>query len=100
MSLILNTRVNTIDGMSVETAYGRVAATDSFKGDAIQASLDWYVDEAAFLAGKNAIYLEAEPTTSYFPYNRDLESKDILDLAHENFVAIYADNGLSVTKVL
>ncbi len=100
MSLILNTRAKTINGISVDTAYGRVAATDSFKGDAIQASLDWYASEEDFLAGRDAIYLEAEPTTSYFPYNRDQESKDILDLAHENFVAIYADNGLSVTKVL
>ena len=100
MSLILNTRVKTIDGMSVDTAYGRVAATDSFKGDAIQATLDWYVDEAAFLAGRNAIYLEAEPTQAFFPYNRDVESKDILDLAHDQFVDVYATNGLSVTKVL
>ncbi len=100
MSLILNTRAKTINGISVDTAYGRVAATDSFKGDAIQASLDWCATEADFLAGAAAIYLEELPTTSYFPYNRDLESKDILDLAHENFVAIYNDRGFSVTKQL
>lgn len=100
MSLILNTRATTINGIPVATAYGRVAATDSFKGDAIQGTLDWFVDEAAFLAGNTAIYLEELPTTTYFPYNRDVESKDILDLAHENFVAIYADSGFAVTKVL
>lgn len=100
MSLTLNTRAKTINGISVDTAYGRVAATDSFKGDAIQGSLDWYASEADFLAGRDAIYLEAEPTDVYFPYNRDVESKDILDLAHDKFVEVYAANGLSVSKTL
>jgi|11_taG_2_1085331.scaffolds.fasta_scaffold17390_2 hypothetical protein len=100
MSLTLNTRAKTINGISVDTAYGRVAATDSFKGDAIQGALDWYATEADFLAGATPIYLEELPTTSYFPYDRDVESKDILDLAHENFVAIYGDKGFSVTKQL
>ena len=100
MSLTLNTRAKTINGIPVDTAYGRVAATDSFKGDAIQGSLDWFIDEAAFLAGNDPIYLEGVPTTSFFAYDRDVESKDILDLAHENFVAVYADNSYSVTKVL
>lgn len=100
MSLTLNTRAKTINGISVDTAYGRVAATDSFKGDAIQASLDWYATEADFLAGATAIYLEEIATTVYFPYNRDVESKDILDLAHDKFVEVYAAKGLAVTKTL
>ena len=99
MSLTITTRIATNQGISVENAYGRVAVQDSFAGEELQSSLNLYASEDAFLQGAQILSTRLI-TTSRVPYDRATMSTDILDLAHDQLIAVLADQNIDATKNL
>lgn len=99
MALEITSTITTVEGIQLEGAYGRVAVVDAFKGDAIEEYANFYVNEAAFLAGVQPLNV-AFTTKLTSPYDRTMESTDILDLAHDHLIAAMAAEGVIVVKNL
>ena len=99
MALIFNTTLTTDTGMQVSDAYGRVSVGEGYTGTVLQAYVDIFVSEAAFLAEARPIKTSVRPNTDG-PYNRDINGTDLLNLAHDMLVTSLADQGVTVTKVL
>ena len=99
MSLNISTRIATSQGISVENAYGRVGVQDSFSGDNLSAIVNLYASEDAFLQGAQQLSTQLV-TSNRKPYDRNVESVDILDLAHDQIIALLADQGVVATKDL
>jgi len=99
MSLNISTRISTSQGISVENAYGRVGVQDSFAGETLQANVNLYASEDAFLQGAQQLSTQYI-TSNQAPYDRTVESVDILDLAHDQIIALLAQQGVTATKNL
>tara|TARA_R110000772_G_scaffold245957_2_gene359570 strand:- start:3168 stop:3470 length:303 start_codon:yes stop_codon:yes gene_type:complete len=99
MALTITTPFITADGFEVANAYGRVAVVDAFTGTMLEEYASIYVTEAAYLAGANALQV-AFTTKLTSEYDRNLESTDILDLAHDHLITAMAAEGITATKNL
>tara|TARA_R110001632_G_scaffold188536_2_gene309029 strand:- start:9 stop:311 length:303 start_codon:yes stop_codon:yes gene_type:complete len=99
MALIFNTPIELPTGLTVADAYGRVAAVDQMAGTQVDAIVDIYVSEAAYLAGKEALTVSFNRTAG-IPYNRDVDGTDILNIGHQALMTVLATEGYTTTKVL
>ena len=99
MSLNITTQLETLDGFSLPSSYGRVAVGDDVAGTNLQSVLVIYKDEAAFEAGANGININLK-LSDQSPYNRDVDGTDILNIAHDRLIALLADQGVTAVKVL
>ena len=99
MALTFNTTLTTDTGLQVADAYGRVSVADSLAGTTVQAYVDIFVSEDAYLAGARPIKTALQVGTDT-PYNRDVDGTDILDIAHDTLVAFLAKQGVSAVKSL
>lgn len=100
MSLLINTPIITIEGIEITNAYGRVAVVDSFDGTNLQSQVNFYTTEAAFLAGSDALRTSGINQFSNKAYTRTPERVDILNIAHDDLIAVLASQSISATKQL
>ena len=99
MALIFNTPIELSTGITVADAYGRVAAVDQIAGTQVDAIVDIYISEAAYLAGKEALTVDFNRTAAT-PYNRDVDGTDILMIGHDALQTVLATMGYTTTKLL
>ena len=99
MSLTITSPVRTLEGIFIASAYGRVAVVDQFLGETLQAQVELYASEEAFLEGANALHI-AIASISVLPYNRAGMGSDILNIGHDNLIGLLAEQGISATKNL
>ena len=99
MALQFNTSIELPTGIAVANAYGRVAAVDQSAGTQVDAIVDIYISEAAYIAGKEAITVSFNRTAAT-PYNRDVDGTDILNIGHEALMTVLATEGYTTTKLL
>jgi hypothetical protein len=99
MSLTITSQIKTLEGITLEGAYGRVAVVDQFAGIRLQAQVDLYVSEEAFLEGANALHVAID-SISVQPYDRTGMGSDILNIGHDNLIGLLASQGISATKNL
>jgi len=99
MALIFNTMITLPSGLGVSNAYGRVAAVDQTTGTQVDAVVDIYASEDAFLNGLEPIQVGFNRTASA-PYDRATDGTDILNIGHDALVASLTAQGFSVTKSL
>lgn len=100
MSLKVEQRLITAEGLTVENAYGRVAVLDAQHGTHLQATVEFYASEEAFLAGAKYIEFNGLNKMSIEEYNRDVDGSDILNIAHDRLIALLASQGVIATKQL
>ncbi len=99
MALTITSTITTTEGFEVTNAYGRVAVVDAFVGSSLEEYANIYVTEAAFLAGAQPLNV-AFTTKLTSPYDRTMESTDILDLAHDHLITAMAADGVTAVKNL
>ena len=99
MALQFTTNIELESGIVVENAYGRVSAVDQASGTAIDAIVDVYVNEQAFVDGKQSISVRFNRTARR-PYDRATDGTDVLDLAHDALITVLATQGITATKQL
>ena len=99
MSLTITSQIKTLEGITLEGAYGRVAVVDQFTGTTLQSQVDLYASESAFLEGANALHV-AIASISVEPYDRTAMGSDILSIGHDNLILLLASQGISATKNL
>ena len=99
MALIFNTPIELPTGITVADAYGRVAAVDQSAGIQVDAIVDIYISEAAYIAGKQPLTVSFN-RTAMTPYNRDVDGTDILMIGHDALQTVLATEGYNTTKLL
>jgi hypothetical protein len=100
MSLQINTPLTTQQGIELATSYGRVAVVNNVKGDKLQAGVEIFASEAAFLAGAKPCYVFELVLGAEMPYDYSTYSKDILDLGHDLMISTLAKQGITAVKNL
>ena len=100
MALEFTTPIITVQGFSVENAYGRVSVVDNPTGTQLQSAVELYVSEALYLGGALPLHTQGLDLISLAPYNRDADGVDILDLGHDNLIQQLADQGVVAVKLL
>ena len=100
MSLQITTRIQTVEGIIIENAYGRVAVVDNFDGTNLQAQVNIYASEDSFLNGSEPLRLDGINVFSNAPYQRTPQTVDILDIAHNDLLAVLSSQGIEATKNL
>lgn len=96
MALNFTTQIELADGLTVDNAYGRVSAVDQASGTHIDAIVDIYISEDAFIANKQPINVGFNRTARK-PYNRDADGTDILLIGHDALVTVLATQGITAT---
>lgn len=99
MALIFNTPIELPTGITVADAYGRVAAIDEAAGVQVDAIVNIYISEAAYLAGKEPMQVSFNRAAST-PYNRDVDGTDILMIGHNALQTVLATEGYTTAIVL
>ena len=99
MALTFTTPIELASGISVENAYGRVAAVDQSTGTRIDALVDIFTSEQAFLDGKESLQVSFNRTAS-MEYNRETMGVDVLSLGHDALVYTLGQQGIVATKNL
>ena len=99
MALIFQTPIVTVEGFQVANAYGRVAVVDPFAGTSLVEQVNIYATEAAFEAGYAPLNTQLQ-TSQEKAYDRTTGSTDILDIAHDDLIALLASQGVEATKSL
>ena len=97
MSLNITSPLTTDTGIELATSYGRVSVADSYAGNKLQGYVDIFASEAAYNAGARPIKLNEFIQGGDRPYDRNIESTDILLLAHDLLVSILADQSVTAT---
>lgn len=100
MALTITSTITTPEGFEVTNAYGRIAVLDEIDGTRLISALRIYMNEQAFLDGKAPMGNLSFTTDATFAYDRATDGNDILDLAHDGFIATLASEGISATKNL
>lgn len=100
MALIIETVLELNNGFSISNPYGRISATDNANGNSIDATMLVYLDKNAFESGKKYILPTGLPEYINIPYNRLVDGVDILNIAHDAFIAKLAEQGIIATKDL
>lgn len=100
MALNIQTTIETRDGFEVEGAYGRVSVLNPMQGTDVQARVDIFASSQAFDNKNYPIELLNFQNQVVFPYDYAVDTKDILDLAHDKLIALLAQQGIVATKNL
>jgi len=100
MSLQLTTTIITVEGIEIPSAFGRVAVVDNFDGTSLQAQVNLYATEAAFEGGADPLRTDGINVFSNTAYTRTPERVDILNIAHDDLIAVLLAQGISSTKML
>lgn len=100
MSLTITSRIQSQEGFELTNAYGRVAVVDQYQGNVLQSQVEFFIDEQAFLDGKAVVTVDGLNQISAAPYDRAVDGTDILDLAHDNLIALLAQQNIVATKNL
>lgn len=96
MALNFTTQLELASGITVDNAYGRVAAVDQTAGTSVEAIVDIYISEAAYLAGKEPLQVSFD-RTARTSYNRDVDGTDILLIGHYALTTVLATEGITAT---
>lgn len=100
MSLTIKTPITTQQGIELATSYGRVAVVNNVKGDRLDAAVEIFASEAAFLNNARPVHVDELVLGANLPYDYASDSKDILDLGHEMLIASLAVQGITAEKNL
>ena len=100
MALQIQTTLKTPQGIEVENAYGRVAVQNGFTGDNLQAAVNIYISEAAFLAGDQPIQVYDLNLGVTAPYVYEPDTQNILDIAHDLLITSLGEQEIVATKSL
>jgi hypothetical protein len=100
MSLNIQTPITTQQGIELATSYGRVAVVNNVQGNKLQAGVELFPSEAAFLAGAKPSYVFDLVLGGEMPYDYATDSKDILDLGHDLMIQVLAQQNIVATKNL
>jgi hypothetical protein len=96
MALNFTTNIELENGIVVENAYGRVSAVDQAAGTHVDAVVDIFINEQAFLNNKASLNVNFN-RTARAPYNRDTDGTDILLIGHNALVTVLATQGITAT---
>lgn len=99
MALQFTTNIELETGLVITNGYGRVSAVDQADGKHIDAVVDIYVSEQAWMDGKQSISVRFNRTARR-PYDRGTDGTDILDLAHDALITVLSTQGITATKEL
>lgn len=99
MALQFTTNIELETGIVVENAYGRVSAVDQASGTMLDAIVDIFINEQAFIDGKQSLSVRFNRTARR-PYDRATDGVDVLDLAHDALITVLATQGITATKQL
>ena len=100
MSLQITSTLITPEGFQITDAYGRVAVQNSYAGDNIQAGVQFFKDEAAFLAGDNPFMVTGLNQGATAPYVYEPATENILDIAHDLLIGTLASQSVTAVKML
>lgn len=100
MSLKINTELKNISDIAVPTSYARIAVLNGISGNVVEGVVQFYVSKEAYQAGKQEFAPVEVSQNFHFAYDRAVESKDILDLAHDHYIAYLAENNIIAEKSL
>ena len=99
MSLLITSPIQTIEGIELAGAYGRVAVADQISGTKLQTQAVFFASKEAYLAGANSLNVNFN-TALHFDYSRATMGGDILDIAHDALIQELANNQITATKDL
>ena len=85
-------------GQSIEAAYARTNAALNLQGNMVMAYPDFWLDEAAFMAGKDNIRVDIQADFNY-AYDRATDGADILAFANQKVKETLEGLGYSATIV-
>jgi hypothetical protein len=101
MALNITTPLNTSIGVTIPTSYARVGLNEGLQGTSIITNISVYATEAAFKSGADPLPVIIEDrfilSAFSFPYNRELEGVDLLELAHEQWVSYFTSKDITAT---
>lgn len=100
MALQLETPITTVEGFTVDNAYGRVQVLDKYAGESITAMVEFFTNEQAYLNGAQYLNVVGLDFGFVGPYDRNTDGVDILNLAHEYLIASLAAQGVNAIKLL
>ena len=100
MALNITSTFTTRDGFEVSTGYGRVSVLNPMQGTDIQARVDIFASESSYEAKNYPVEILNLQNQVVFQYDYATDSKDILDLAHDQLIALLAGQGITATKNL
>ena len=96
MSLLFTTPLTLDNGLTVDNAYGRVAAVDQIAGTKVDAMVEVYTSEQAFTSGLQPLQVSFNRTASA-DYNRATDGTDILSIGHVALQSTLGQQGMTVT---
>ena len=85
-------------GQVLEAAYARTNAALNLQGNYVMAYPDFWVDEAAFMAGKDNLRVDMQADFNY-AYDRATDGADILAFANQKVKETLEGLGYSATIV-
>jgi len=85
-------------GQVLEAAYARTNAALSLQGNYVMAYPEFWLDEAAFNAGKNNLSVDIQADFNY-AYDRAVDGADILAFANQKVKETLEGLGYTVTIV-
>ena len=101
MALNITSPLTTINGIQLQTSYGRVAVLNNIGGQHLEAALQIYPSKEAFEANLPPLQFDADFRLAMADaYDYATDSKDILDLGHGMLIGLLASQGVTATKDL
>lgn len=100
MALQIQTPIILNNGLELTTSYGRIDVQNFVEGSSINAILKIFISKEKFDNGFSSIYVEGLVDYINTPYNRLIDGVDILNIAHDAFIAKLAEQGIVATKDL
>lgn len=100
MALLFQTKLVTPQGFTLDNAYGRVAVLNNINGNTLNYEVQIFASKEAFESGALPIAFDREVLSGTTDYDYDTDSKDILNVAHDQLIALLAKQEIVATKDL
>jgi hypothetical protein len=104
MALQISTPLNTSIGVTIPTSYARIGVNDNIQGTSLVSTISIFATKEAFEAGADPLPVvvgERFITSGMtIDYNRELDGADILQLAHEAWIAYLGTLGITAEEDL
>ncbi len=88
MALNITTPLTTNEGIVIENAYGRVGVLNNVQGSSLEFNVNLYVSQAAFEAGHQPFYPGGLTLGGAAAYEYSEATANILDIAHDEAIAL------------
>lgn len=100
MALNITTPLTTNEGIVIENAYGRVGVLNNVNGSSLEFNVNLYVSEDAFAAGHQPFYPGGLILGGQAAYEYSEATANILDIAHDEAIALLFSQQVRAEKSL